>query len=224
MSVQAHQRRLIFLGPPASGKGTQAALISRTYGIPTASTGAMLRKERLRDTEIGREVDRITRHGGLAPDPIVLDLVFGWLERHPNAYLFDGFPRTLSQAEQFDAELARRGLALDRVVLFELPDDLIAQRVLDRLTCEACGATFSASFHGVLEAGPCPVCPGALSRRRDDRPEALRKRMDEYRNLTFPVVSHYEEKELLVRVDAAAGRDALFHNLCRLIASALCHS
>jgi len=210
--------RLVFLGPPASGKGTQAALISRAYAIPTASTGAMLRDERARGTPLGREVDKITRGGGLAPDDVVLKLVSRWLDRNERAFLFDGFPRTLAQAERFSDDLARREVGLDRVLLLELDQAEIEHRVLDRVTCKSCGATFSTSFHDVEAGKDCPVCSGPLGRRSDDSLESLQNRLKQYEELTSPVIDFYDGKELLVRMDAGVGRDALFQNLCELIA------
>ena len=206
------KNRIVLLGPPATGKGTQAALLSAAFGIPAASTGAMLRAEKTRGSEVGREAEKWTNHGLLVPDELALRIVWQWMDKRTR-FLFDGFPRTLGQAESFDAGLNERGLPLDAVYLLDLPEEIIRNRMVSRLTCSGCGAVYNESFHHITGASPCPACGAALSRRSDDTNEALDQRMAQYREQTLPVAGHYQKKGLLKQVDASPGRDAVFNAL-----------
>jgi len=206
------KNRIVLLGPPATGKGTQAALLSAAFGIPAASTGAMLRAEKTRGSEVGREAEKWTNHGLLVPDELALRIVWQWMNKRTR-FLFDGFPRTLGQAESFDAGLDQRGLPLDAVYLLDLPEDTIRNRMVSRLTCPGCGAVYNEAFHRITGESPCPACGATLSRRSDDTNEALDQRMTQYREQTLPVAVHYRKKGLLKQVDASPGRDAVFNAL-----------
>lgn len=204
--------RVVLLGPPASGKGTQAALLSASFGIPHASTGAMLREENARGSEIGVEAECYTRDGRLFPDALAMKVVWRWLDDH-GRFILDGFPRTLGQAHSFDAGLKERKLPLDVVFLLELSEPAIRERLASRLTCSACGAVFSETFHQLAPENPCPRCGGKLDRRADDTPEALDERLVQYRELTLPVADHYRSRGLLKEIDVSPGRDAVFQIL-----------
>ena len=204
--------RIALLGPPATGKATQAALLSAAFGLPAASTGAMLRTEKTRGSEAGREAEKWTDHGLLVPDELALRIVWQWLGKRTR-FLLDGFPRTLGQAESFDAGLEKRGLPLDAVYLLDLSEDAIRGRMVSRLTCPACGAVYNESFHRITGESPCPACGATLSRRSDDTNEALDRRMAQYREQTLPVAGHYQKKGLLKQVDASPGREAVFNAL-----------
>ncbi len=206
------KNRIVLLGPPASGKGTQASLLGATFGIPHTSTGAMLRAERTRGTRIGAEADSYTSRGLLFPDELALRVVENWLDGRTR-FILDGFPRTVGQAVSFDALLKGKSLALDVVYLLELPDPEIKARMLGRLTCKTCGAVFNEQFHKIDAATPCPQCAGELTRRSDDTEEALDTRLEQYRELTRPVADHYESIGLLKKVDVLPGRDAVFQAL-----------
>lgn len=206
------KNRIVLLGPPATGKGTQAALLSATFGIPAASTGAMLRAENARGSELGREAERWTSQGKLFPDEIALRVVWQWIGGRTR-FVLDGFPRTLGQAAAFDAGLDERGLPLDVVYLLDLPEETIRERMCSRLTCISCGAVYNESFHGIDEKSPCPACGAQLARRADDTHEALDRRMAQYREETLPVAGHYSEKGLLRTINASPGRDEVFHTL-----------
>ena len=206
------KNRIVFLGPPASGKGTQASLLAAAFGIPAASTGAILREEKARGSAIGNEADRWTSVGKLFPDELALRVVWKWIAGHTR-FILDGFPRTLGQAEAFDAGLAERALPLDAVYFLNLSDSLVRERMTSRLTCEACGAVFNEKFHHVTAATPCPKCGGTLGRRADDTIEALESRLVQYREQTLPVVRHYRDRGLLQEIDVAPGRDQVFHTL-----------
>ena len=206
------KNRIVLLGPPASGKGTQASLLGAAFGIPHTSTGAMLRKERADGTEIGVEAESYTSRGLLFPDELAIRVVSRWLESRTR-FLLDGFPRTAGQAKSFDDLLAERDLPLDIVYLLELSDDEIRTRMLGRLTCTNCGAVFNEAFHRIDIATPCPQCAGVLARRSDDTEAALECRLVQYRAETLPVADHYRRSGLLKEIDVAPGRDAVFKTL-----------
>ncbi len=204
------RRRIVLLGPPASGKGTQAELIERDHGIPTASTGAMMREERARGTVLGREMEKWTLEGKLFPDEVAIQVLTAWLDQgHWDAFVLDGFPRTVGQAEAFDGELTSRGEKLDLAFRLTLSDDEIRDRVLNRVTCVNCGATYGMTFHGVKPGDPCEDCGAKLERRSDDTLETLDARLAEHRRFTDPVVDFYRAAEVLVEIDAASGRGAV---------------
>jgi len=206
------KNRIVFLGPPATGKGTQAALLSATFGIPTGSTGAMLRAERARGSAIGLEAEKWTAKGLLFPDELALRVVWHWIDGKQR-FILDGFPRTVGQAEAFDQGLAERNLPLDVVYFLELPDEAIRARMSSRLTCSSCGAVFNEKFHNVTTAMPCTVCGGKLSRRTDDTLEALDLRIRQYREQTVPVADYYRAKGLLKPIDVTPARDEVFQVL-----------
>jgi len=203
------RKRIVLIGAPATGKGTQAELLAATFGIPSASTGAIVRDEVARGTDIGKEVQRWTSQGKLFPDEIALKIAWHWIGRHKR-FILDGFPRTLPQAQAFDAGLAEHQIPLDRVYFLDLPDEVITERVLGRLTCMQCGAVYNTTFHRLTEADECPKCYGRLERRSDDTPEALAQRLVEFRALTYPVVEYYRASGILLEVDATIGRDRIF--------------
>jgi adenylate kinase len=205
------KRRIILLGPPASGKGTQAEMLAAKYDLPSASTGALLREERACGTALGREADSWTSRGMFFPDEIALRVVRQWLSAcGSSGFLLDGFPRTVGQARAFDEEL-------DAVFHLALSDDAIRERVASRITCTHCGASFSAKLHGVREGDACLACGKPLVRRRDDKPEALEERLEQHRLNTEPVIDFYRRADRLTELDAAAGREAVFQKLCEAI-------
>ena len=206
------KNRIVLLGPPASGKGTQASLLGATFGIPHTSTGAMLRSERAKGTEIGIEADHFTSRGLLFPDDLALRVVKNWIEGR-SRFILDGFPRTVGQAVAFDALLEEKSLKLNTVYLLEIPDHEIKVRILGRLTCDHCGAVFNEQFHHIDADTPCPQCQGGLSRRKDDTEDALDKRLKQYRELTRPVADHYLASGLLQKIDVRPGRDVVFQTL-----------
>lgn len=206
------KNRIVLLGPPASGKGTQAALLAATFGIPSASTGAILREEKARGSEIGLEASRWTSEGKLFPDELALRVVWNWVDGRKR-FILDGFPRTLGQATTFDEGLVERDLSLDAVYFLNLSEELVRDRMTSRLTCADCGSVFNEKFHNVTSESPCPKCGGKLARREDDTMEALDHRLAQYREHTLPVVEHYRTKGLLKEVDVTPGRDAVFNHL-----------
>jgi adenylate kinase len=219
--VNPLKQRIVLLGPPASGKGTQADRLSDSFGIPHVSTGALLRSECERGTPLGHEADGWTSKGLLVPDDLAVRIVATWMKENGARFLFDGFPRTVGQAEYLDAALSVLKAPLELVILLELSEEAIRRRILERISCLKCGATYSASLHGIAEGKPCPRCGCPLVRRKDDTAEALEERLRVYRELTLPVVAYYERtaSSILHRIDAGEGSDAIFLQLSKLVAT-----
>lgn len=215
------KQRILLLGPPASGKGTQADRLSKFFDIPHVSTGALLRSECARGTPLGREADSWTSRGLLVPDELAVRLITVWMGEHGPRFLLDGFPRTTGQAEHLDAALAKAAAPLDLVIVLDLSEEEIRRRILDRLTCSRCGATYGGSLHGLRTGDACTSCGGELIRRNDDTEEALAERLRVYREATLPVVTHYREKfpEIFHRVDAGKGSNEIFGKLAALVSA-----
>ena len=206
------KNRIVLLGPPASGKGTQASLIGAVFGIPHVSTGAIVRDERAKGTPIGIEADSYVSRGLLFPDELALRFVGQWLGIH-SRFIFDGFPRTIGQAVALNSLLESKEIEIQTVYLLELPDDVVRIRMLGRLTCKNCGSVFSEKFHKLSVDEACPKCDGILARRQDDTIEALDQRLSQYHEFTKPITDYYEAAGLLKKVDVRFGRDAVFQLL-----------
>jgi adenylate kinase len=206
------KNRIVLLGPPATGKGTQAALLSATFGIPAASTGAMMREERAKGSPMGLEAAQWADQGKLFPDELALRVVWHWIHGRTR-FILDGFPRTVGQAKEFDLGLTKIDQPLDAVYFLDLPEEIIRERMVSRLTCSECSAVYNERFHNVTETTPCPACGGRLFRRTDDTNEALSRRMEQYREHTFPVVEYYRKTGVLKEIDARPGREAIFKTL-----------
>ncbi len=170
-----------------------------------------MREERARETELGREMERWTKEGKLFPDEIALQILTNWLDDgHWNAFLLDGFPRTVGQAKAFDRELRQRDGKIDLAINLTLSDERIRDRILNRVTCVRCGATYGMTFHSLKPGDACEDCGAKLERRSDDTPETLDERLREHRRHTDPVIEHYRQCDILIDVDASAERDAVF--------------
>ena len=209
--------RIILLGPPASGKGTQAELIRAHYGIPSASPGAMLREEMRAGTPLGREADELTRDGSMVPDAMVIQLVSNWLTPHAQSFIFDGFPRTIAQAIALEKILSDLHSGLDAVFFFDVAMETIVERVMHRLTCSQCGRTFAPGLHLGADLTACPKCGGALIRRSDDTPEALERRIKEYHEKTEPLVEYYQNKGLLWRLKSTDLPEGVFTEITSIL-------
>jgi adenylate kinase len=207
----------VLLGPPASGKGTQSELIQRKFQISVTSTGAILRREAKLNTLVGREAGRIISKGALAPDDLVLALVGQWLDQHREAFLFDGFPRTLPQAVEFEKILQARQTPLDLAIFLEASEETIAFRMAHRLTCSNCGKVVSIGRHVQSASEPCPNCGGKLEVRSDDNHAALALRLEEFRKKSLPLIDFYSRRNLLVKVDANQEADRVFEQISCVI-------
>jgi adenylate kinase len=192
---------LVLLGPPASGKGTQADLLSSALGISKLSTGDVLRAAVRERTTLGLEAQSFMDRGALVPDKVILGIMRESLERPSSSagVILDGVVRTVPQAEGLQSMLASLGRALTAVVVFEVPDEELVRRISGRTVCESCQTPYTGREPGT----PCPSCGGKLVRRKDDEPEAVRNRLAVYKAQTAPVITWYEKQQApLIRVDA----------------------
>ena len=189
---------MILIGPPGAGKGTQAQRLVETFRIPHISSGDMLRAAVAEGTELGKQADGYMKAGHLVPDDVVIGMVIERIGKPDAAdgFMLDGFPRTRPQAEALDAALDKAGVALDRVLLIEVPDGLIVERIVGRRSDPVTGAIYHLKFNP-----PPPQIAERLVQRKDDTEEACRARLDKYHSETAPIVPFYEQKGILVRVD-----------------------
>ena len=194
---------IILLGPPGAGKGTQAARLQAARGMIQLSTGDMLREARASGSPIGEKVKAIMDAGALVSDAIVTALIGERLDTCADCgAIFDGFPRTKPQAEALDLLLSERGRHLDHVIELAVDEEALVERITGRFTCAECGTGYHDTFHPTKVAGVCDVCGSTeFKRRPDDNEQTVRRRMEEYRAKTAPILPLYETRGLLVRVD-----------------------
>jgi len=212
------KRRLVLLGAPGSGKGTQAEMITRQFGIPVTSPGAILRREKDLGTSLGQETAEVIQHGGLVPDKIIVELIEDWLRLHGgHGFVFDGFPRTLPQAESLMSILTRLRTALDLVIWLEVSEQTVRDRIAGRLQCRACGFTTSVKSAKFAERPVCPYCDGPLVRRNDDDMAVLQTRLSEFETKTQPLATFYGKISILHRIDGNRDRETVFSDISRLI-------
>lgn len=206
--------RMILIGPPGAGKGTQAQHLVSTFGIPHISSGDMLREAVRNGTELGKKADAAMKRGDLVPDDVVIGMVIERISRPDCArgFLLDGFPRTRPQAEALDVALARAGVALDAVVLIEVDDALICQRITGRRSDPETGAIYHIEFNP-----PPAEIAHRLVQRADDTEAACRTRLEKYHRETAPIVPFYEAKGLLRRVDGVGAPDEVTARLLAVL-------
>ena len=193
-------------------------MITRQFGIPVTSTGAILRRERDLGTPLGQETAEVLRSGALVSDKIIIELIEDWLRLHGgHGFVFDGFPRTLPQAESLMPILARLRSALDLVIWLEVSEETVLDRIAGRLQCGECGFTTSSSSAQFANRAICPYCDGPLQRRNDDDLNVLQTRLQEFRTKTEPLASFYEKMSTLHRIDGNRDRESVFSDISRLI-------
>ena len=214
---------VVLLGPPGSGKGTQAKRIEQIYGITQLATGDMLRAAALSGNELGHRVKSIMDSGQLVPDGIIIDMIADRI-RLPdcrNGFVLDGFPRTLPQAQALDEMLAHRGLELNHVIEFEVDEAALVERLAGRFSCQQCGASYHERDNRPNVDGVCDVC-GACEFvcRADDRPETVKARLDVYHRQTAPILPYYRERGNLCPVDGMADIDAVTRAIEKILGRA----
>lgn len=214
------KRRIVLLGPPAAGKGTQAALMKARFQIPVTSPGAMLREEKRLGTQLGIDADKLTSQGSLVPDAMVCRLVASWLELNTDGFIFDGFPRSLGQADALEEMLVARGTPLQVAISLEVPLEVLQHRVASRLVCQKCGHIVAAGLQVSTHDEPCPQCGGSLGRRLDDNAEILARRMIEYRDKSLPLLEHYAGRDLLHLVESSGPPESVFKSICDILEAA----
>lgn len=203
---------LLLFGPPGAGKGTQAKLLVDMLGIPQISTGDMMRAERASGSDLGKKFDEYMTAGKLVPDELVLELLENRLKQADaqEGAIFDGYPRTVPQAEALDAMLGRLGRKVDKVVSLEVPVDHIVERVVGRRVCLTCGQTYHVRYNPPPSSGKCISCgENSIVQRKDDTEEVVQKRYEEYRAKTEPVLGYYRAKGVVSDVNGVGSLDEI---------------
>ncbi|MGH7806061.1 MAG: adenylate kinase [Candidatus Binatia bacterium] len=211
--------RLVLLGPPGAGKGTQAKLLEERLGVPQISTGDILRRGAQDGSALGRKAREYMDQGELVPDELMIGIVEEQLtgERCGRGFLLDGFPRTVAQAEALETMLARRKFPLEGAVSLRVPFDQVVERLSGRRTCSDCGAMFHLVFDKPKDPKVCDRCGGRLYQRKDDKEETIRARLDVYERATAPLRDFYRGKKQLLEVDGTGSpTDVLARVLAKL--------
>jgi adenylate kinase len=212
---------VVLLGPPGSGKGTQAKRLEEAFGIAQLSTGDMLRAEVAAGSEVGRKADAIMRAGQLVPDDMIIALIECRLDAPEcrTGFILDGFPRTVPQAEALDVMLKSKGLKLDHVLELEVDDEAMVERISGRFSCASCGAGYHDKFQQPKVSGVCDVCGSTeFVRRADDNAETVRARLKAYHTQTAPISAYYERQGILKRVNGMGAIDQVSKDLTKAIA------
>lgn len=211
--------KVVMLGAPGAGKGTQAKKIAAKYNIPHISTGDIFRANIKNGTELGKKAKTYMDQGLLVPDELVVDLVVDRVNQEDCAdgYVLDGFPRTIPQAEALTKTLASQGQKLDYAIDVDVPDENIVRRMSGRRACVGCGATYHLEYAPTKKEGICDVCGGELILRDDDKPETVEKRLGVYHEQTQPLIDYYTNAGILKRVDGTVDIEEVFQAVVQIL-------
>jgi adenylate kinase len=211
--------RIVLLGAPGSGKGTQGELLLNKYGFPRISTGDLLREAVAAETHLGREAKAVMDRGELVKDLLVVSMVEDRIKKPDceRGYILDGFPRNIFQAEKLEELDARQEVAIE----IDLADDIVIERLSSRRVCSGCGAIYNLSDKKPRRDGVCDVCGSTLIQRDDDRLEVIADRLKVYHEKTEPLKDYYREKRVFHRVDGKGTIDSVFENVCRILDAVL---
>jgi len=211
--------RLVFLGAPGAGKGTQAKKLVEKYGIPQISTGDLLRAAVAEGTALGKEAKSYMDRGELVPDKVVLGMVKERISQDDckKGFILDGFPRNVAQAEALDKMLAEMNIPLDLALNVDVPFDDLMKRLTGRRTCKVCGQMYNIYYSPPKVEGKCDKCGGELFQRDDDKEETIKKRLDVYRAQTEPLIDYYSKKGILKNVSGTGSIDEIFNNICAIL-------
>ena len=213
--------KIVLLGPPGAGEGTQAKSISNRYSIPHISTGDIFRKNISENTPLGIEAKSYMDNGQLVPDEVTINMVKDRLQQDDckNGYLLDGFPRTVHQAEAVDNFLTEREESIDTALLIEVPKEFILERMTGRRVCPSCGASYHIKFNPPTNDGKCDLCGSDVIQRKDDTEETVKERLDVYENQTQPLIDFYKNKKQLSVVDGTQAINEVFESICKILGS-----
>jgi adenylate kinase len=211
--------KIIMLGAPGAGKGTQAKLLSEKFRIPHISTGDIFRMNIKEGTDLGKKAKSYMDQGQLVPDSLTIELVMDRLGQADCAdgYILDGFPRTIPQAESLEQALTELDDKLDFAINVEVPDENITERMAGRRACLGCGATYHIQFHPPKQEGICDRCGGALILREDDKPETVQQRLAVYHKQTRPLIDYYGKQGILAEADGTQKVEAVFEAILKLV-------
>lgn len=211
--------KIIMLGAPGAGKGTQAKRIAEKYSIPHISTGDIFRANIKNGTELGKKAKTYMDQGLLVPDELVVDLVVDRVQQEDcqNGYVLDGFPRTIPQAESLDAALGKFGEKIDYAIDVDVPDENIINRMGGRRACVGCGATYHLVYIPTKKENICDTCGEELILRDDDKPETVKKRLDVYHEQTQPLIEYYGEAGVLRKVDGTVDMKDVFQSIVEIL-------
>lgn len=211
--------KLVLLGPPGAGKGTQAAEIVKKYNVPHISTGDIFRKNISEGTELGTKAKEYMDKGLLVPDDLVVAIVKDRLSEADckDGFLLDGFPRTVDQADSLDTELKNLDYSLDKVLNIYVDKDALIERAVGRRICKSCGATYHISFNKPKEEGKCDLCGGELFQRSDDTEETVAKRIGVYLEQTEPLIDYYDKKGILANIDGDQDINKVFSEIVTVL-------
>lgn len=211
--------KIIMLGAPGAGKGTQAKRIAAKYGIPHISTGDIFRANIKNGTELGKKAKEYMDQGLLVPDELVVDLVIDRFKQPDceKGYVLDGFPRTIPQAKALDEALAKNGDAVQYAIDVDVPDEEIVTRMSGRRACVNCGGTYHIVTIPPKQEGICDTCSAALVLRDDDQPETVKKRLSVYHDQTQPLIDYYQAKGILKSVDGTKIMDVIFDQIVEIL-------
>jgi len=211
--------KIIMLGAPGAGKGTQAKMIAEKYGIPHVSTGDIFRANIKNGTNLGKEAKKYMDQGQLVPDELTVRLLLDRVAQPDCAdgYVLDGFPRTIPQAEVLDQALTERGESIDYAIDVEVPDEAIVRRMSGRRACLSCGATYHIVYAPAKKDGVCDRCGADLVLRDDDKPETVQKRLDVYHSQTQPLIAYYREQGKLASVDGTKDLEDVFQAIIKIL-------
>lgn len=215
-------KRIVLLGPPGSGKGTQATALKERWGLPHIASGDLLRANVKENTELGQRAKPYMERGDLVPDSLIIDMMADRLSQ-PDAgvgYILDGFPRTVAQAEALDARLAELGQGLDAVIYLEVPEDEILRRLSGRRICPNCNAIYQIHTMPPKREGICDKCGTALIQRADEQEDVVRNRLRVYGEQTEPLLTYYRGRGLLHQVDGTIGVENVVREIQRILDAA----
>ena len=219
VKTEVDTMKIIMLGAPGAGKGTQAKMLSERYGIPHISTGDIFRMNIKNNTELGQKAKGYMDAGQLVPDELVVDLVVDRIKAKDcmKGFILDGFPRTIPQAEALDYALNNQNEKIDYAINVDVPDENIIKRMSGRRACVGCGATYHLVYNPTKTEGVCDVCGEKLILRDDDKPETVQKRLDVYHEQTQPLIDYYNKKEVILTVDGTHDIDVVYDEITKVL-------